>query len=333
MVSKSDLPLAVIDLIEHSIFTQFATVSAADVPIDTPTYCFPSDDLSHIGVATGLSYPAKAGRAGRNPKVGLLIEGLPGDPVVSIRGMAAVRDADLQANVERYIAETGFDLIGFGLSWEEARKAVWYWTRIIIEVTPERIMWWDNAEAMDGPPHVWNAPQGTDYPPSDASPPGKTSAPASWEQRTWQEMAQGALARGGPAHLTLCDADGFPLPVGMRACTLEGDRFQLVVPKGAPWSVNGKATLTFMGLETFVGDVSVENGITWMAVERALPELPLMKDPKEVLQPREEVKAQLLPRLDEETRRRGQPVPTIPEALPAPTRLALKRKARLAQMG
>lgn len=331
-MSKPDLPPSVIDVIERSVFTQFATVSTADVPIDTPTYCFPSDDLSHIGVATGLAYPAKAGRARRNPKVGLLLDGMPGEPVVSIRGMAAVRDADLQGNAERYIAETGVDMVSYGLPWDVARQAVWYWTRIIVEVAPERIMWWDNAEAMDAAPHVWNAPAGFAFPASDASPPGKTSPAAKWDQRPWQSMAEGALARGAPAHLTLCDADGFPLPIGVRSCELMGDRFRVDVPKGAPWSATGKATLTFQGLETFVGEAVSENGETWVLVERALPELPMMKDPKAVIQPPDDVKDKLLARLVEETARRGQPVPNIPQQVPAPTRIALRRKELIAQM-
>src|SRR2546425_751429 len=80
-----------------------------------------------------------------------LTEGLPGEPVVAIRGMAAVRDANLQANAERYVAETGFEMFSYGLSWSQAKHAVWYLTRIIIEVTPETFLWWDNADAMEEP--------------------------------------------------------------------------------------------------------------------------------------------------------------------------------------
>jgi len=323
------LPDHVKEALEGAAFTEYATVSAAGVPINTPTYVFPSDDLALLALATGLAYPAKAERARRNPRVGLLIEAGPGSAVVSIRGRAAVRDADLAANARRYISETGFEGISYGLPWSEASKAVWYWSRIIIEVTPEQVQWWDTPQAMDGKPHLWKASPSTVFPASDPAPAGKTSAPANWKQRPWPEIAADGFARGIAPHLTVCDDDGYPLPIRTRGCELVGDRFRLDMPGGAPWRAEGrKATLSFIGLETFVGTVTLEGGATWLTVERALPESPLMRDPKEVLQPSPDIKATLLRRLEEELGRRGQSIPRIPAELPAPTRLARLRFAR-----
>jgi hypothetical protein len=333
-MTMQDLPPAVVSVIENSIVSEFATVSAAGVPIDTPTYCFATDDLSAIGVATGLSYPAKAERARRNPKTGLLLEGMPGQPVVSIRGMAAVRDADLGGNAIRYLSETGFEGVSAAagnLAWAEAKKAVWYWTRIIIDVFPERIMWWDSAEAMDTPPHIWNAPR-QNWEASDPAPAGKVSAAPQWPQRPWQEIAEGAVGRGAPAHLTLLDPDGWPLPIRATACKLLGDTFRLSIPKAAPWRRSGKATLTFQGVETFVGDVTDEDGVMVLNIERALPQNPLVLDPAQVLQPSEAVRQQLMGRLQEETSRRGQPIPVLGDQPPAYTRLAQSRVARLREL-
>lgn len=322
----AQLPAHVRAAIERGTFADFATVSAAGVPIDTPTYYFPSDDLATIDIATGLAYPAKAERARRNPRVGVLIEGKPDEPVISIRGRAAVRDADFSANARRYLSETGYDRISFGVPWDVARQAVWYWTRLIVEIMPERIMWWDNFAACDGAPNVLQAPAGFAFPTSDPAPAGAASKPSAWPDRSWTEKAQGALGRGAPGHLTVCDADGYPLPIRARSIVLGEGGFRLKMPVGLPFALAGKATLTFQGIETFVGELSGEPDSLWLAVERALPELPMMKDPKEVFQPSENVRTSLLTRMEAELARRGSPKVEIPVELPAPTRLFQVRR-------
>lgn len=330
-MSMKDLPAPVVNVIENAFVSEFATVSAAGVPIDTPTYCFASDDLALIGVATGLSYPAKAERARRNPKVGLLVEGMPGEPVVSIRGMAAVRDANLQANAVRYVSETGYEAVAAAanVGWADAKKAVWYWTRIIIDILPEKVMWWDNADAMNASPHVWT-PSVKPAVKSDPAPSGKPSASSEWPQKSWQEVAAVAVARNAPAHLTLLDAEGWPLPIRARSCKLVDNKFVLDMPKGAPWQRSGKATLTFQGVETFVGEATEEKGAVCLTVERALPQHPLVLDPAQVLKPADDVRAKLLARLEEEAKRRGQSIPVMPDEPPALTRLAKARFERAA---
>jgi len=328
MSGLHELPEKVFKLIESGVVAEFATVSAAGIPIDTPTYYFPSDDMETLDLATGLPNPAKAERARRNPKVGLLIEGTPDEPIVVVRAHAAVRDSDIQSNAIRYLAETGYRGISHGITWEKARLAVTYWSRIIVENKPERIYWWDNLAALDGPPRDWNPAPGTIYPQSDPAPSGKMQ-PSAWPVRAWQDVAEDAVASGSASHLSVLDTDGYPLPMRARSFELVREGFRLVMPKGIPWKLQGKASLTFAGFRTFVGHATPENGAILLQVERSLPQHPSTLDTKQVLQPSEDTLAKARARLEYEAQRRGQSLPVIPLEPPPRTRIAMIRQARI----
>ncbi len=322
-----DLPGPVLDLMRSGSVASYATVSAAGVPIDTPVLYFPSEDLATFNLTTGLAYPVKAERARRNPRVGLLLEGGPGEPVVAIAGMAAVRDSDLQANVLRYLAESAHTLPQ-NPDWALARQAVWYWTRIIVEVSPARVLWWDNPAAMDQPPHCWQAPADTIYPASDPAPPGKVSQPASWDQPPWPDLAAQAISRGAKCHLSLIDAELFSLPMPVRRAEATRQGFALDLPRGMPGLREGKACLTFGGVETFIGELSGDT----LQVERALPLLPMTQNAMQLWQPTDDTRAQLMRRLGEELARRGQPIPVIPQDRPPPSPGYQRRMARMKAM-
>ena len=118
-----------------------------------------------MDVSTGLTYPSKAERARRNPKVALLFSDPVGTrlskpPVVLVQGLAAVRDADLQANTDRYlrlskkkVPEAYAGMPAFLLT-----RMTWYFVRIWIQVTPLRILWWPDGDT-DRQPECWEAPQ------------------------------------------------------------------------------------------------------------------------------------------------------------------------------
>jgi hypothetical protein len=322
-----ELPGQVVELMQSGHITEFATVSAAGVPIDTPVLYFPSERLRSFDLATGLSYPAKAERARRNPKVGLLIEGGPAEPVISIAGIAAVRDSDLQANVHRYLSEAGYMLPG-DPDWALARKAVWYWTRIIVEVTPARVLWWDSSQHMNCSPRCWNASGDTLYPQSDPAPPGAPSTAPHWERQGWPTLARQALSRGASAHLSLIDSEGFPLSIRTRKIASNEQGFTLDLPSGVPWIRAGMASLTFQGIETFIGEVTQSGAQLRMRVDRALPVFPMTSDTTELWEPSPDTYAGLMRRLRHETQRRGQPIPDIPIERPPPTEGYMRRMAR-----
>jgi hypothetical protein len=332
MTIQDEIPDHVVELMRSGILAEFATISTAGVPIDTPVLYFPSKGLRTFDLTTGLSYPAKAERARKNPKVGLLIEGSSNEPVISIAGMAAVRDSDLQANTGRYISEASYTL-PFNPDWALARKAIWYWTRMLVEVTPARVLWWGNAAAMDESPQRWDAPANCIYPQSDPAPPGKVSDPSNWQPQPWRELVERAMARPGGGHLTVIDSEGYPLPVRCRNVTPIAEGFTMELPKGLPWSVTGKATLTFRGFETFVGEVKTHDGLTILHVARALPALPTALDMAQLWEPTPNTYNELIARLHHETQRRGQPIPTIPTERPAPTEYYKLRMDRFKTYG
>jgi hypothetical protein len=311
------LPPEALQLIRTRVSAEFATVSAAGVPIDTPTFFFPNAQLTTLDIGTGVSYPAKAERARRNPRVGMLVEGEAGQPVIAIAGYAAVHDADIRANVERYLAETIFspNVDPAVVPWEVTQQRLYYVTRIIVAVAPAHVRWWPSRSAMDDPPQEWRAPPDTVFPQSDPAPAGQTSKAPAWPQSPWPELADQALASGMPAHLTLLDGEGFPLPIRVRNGQRHRDGFQMVVPRAAPWS-EGKATLSFVGKEVFVGSARKEGTATVFNIERALPILPMMASREGISAADQDA---LNARLAEEMQRRGQPLPKVPDIPPSPT--------------
>ena len=87
-------------MFERAITCEYASLTRAGSPVTAPItpYIGASGTLD---VSTGLTYPAKAERARRNPRVALLFAdtigaGAGDGPVVLVQGYAAVRDGDLQ---------------------------------------------------------------------------------------------------------------------------------------------------------------------------------------------------------------------------------------------
>ena len=328
------LPSDIAQLIASTMFCEFGTISAQGVPIDTPLLCFADPNSRSIDVGTGLAYPAKAERARRNPKVGLLLESGPDLPVISIGALATVLDADIQANAERYISEViaYFDSFSAGNPWSVAREAVWYWARIFILATPRKVLWWRSPSAMNEPPQRWDAPATFEYPQSDPPPQAPASPAAKWPTREWRERAQEVLAQNMTGHLTLIDDEGYPLPIRTQSAELIADGLLVDVPKGAPWRVQGKASLCFSGLATFVGIVNADAGRARFTVERMLPDLPLVLDPREIWRPSDAIRKSLVTRLEHELARRGLPLPKIPVEPPAPTPGSLARAKLMQRM-
>ena len=148
-------------LFKRAITTEYASLTARGAPLTYPVTPYLAEDGATIDVSTGLTYPSKAERARRNPKVSLLFSDLVGTrlskpPVVLVQGLAAVRDADLQANTDRYlrqslqkVPEAYAGMPAFLLT-----RMPWYFVRIWVQVTPLRILWWPAGD-LDRQPECW----------------------------------------------------------------------------------------------------------------------------------------------------------------------------------
>jgi len=324
---KGSLPDEVADLLLATSFAEFATLTAHGVPIDTPLLSFPDEDLSKIVMATGLSYPVKAERARRNPKVGLLYWPLrPGEPVVQVVGLAAVRDRDIQQNLLKYLAETVH--IAPETPWAVRRQAIWYWARILIEIHPTQVLWWDGPDALDRAPGRWDAPADAAFPLSDPAPAGHPAPAPKWPAPDWRAAAKIDIEAAYPAYVSLVDDDGFPRVSPARDVRLVGDGLSFDLPAGMPGRRDGPASLTYFGRDTFVGTASADGPRVRLAVERALPILPFTGGTASPWDPTPEVKAQLMARLEAELARRGLPLPVAPEDPPVQGPGARRRAER-----
>ncbi|MFI6738607.1 pyridoxamine 5'-phosphate oxidase family protein [Nonomuraea sp. NPDC050451] len=94
------LPAEVRQVFERSFVCEYTSLTRAGRPVTWPVTPYAGRDGT-LDVTTGLSYPDKAERARRDPRVALLYSdpagsGLDRPPVVLVQGRAAVRDADLR---------------------------------------------------------------------------------------------------------------------------------------------------------------------------------------------------------------------------------------------
>jgi hypothetical protein len=321
-------PEELLPLFERAITVEYASLTKAGAPITYPLTPYVGEDGRTLDVSTGLTYPAKAERARRNPKVALLYSdplgsGLDGAPVALIRGMATVRDSDLQANTDRYVRLSMAKLPDTykGQPRFLLRSVAWYYARIWIQVTPTHVLWWPEGR-LDEPPLEWSAPEHTNAPASDPAPPGKQ--PASWvdQPSDWRAAAERAMRELPFRDLTFVGADGFPVCLPVTEISLEAEGFRLNVPRLADATPEGPACLTFHAHDAgfsyqenrvLVGHVSPrEDGTLVLEAERLLGDWSISENKLSFMFDFMFRKGrQLRPRLKAESARRGQSIPKV----------------------
>jgi len=224
-------------LAQRALVCEYATLTGDGRPVTWPVTPYLGEDGSTVDVSTGLTYPAKAERARREPRVALLFsstsdEELPDAPTVMVQGLATVRDAALQANTDRYLRESLAKLPQAykGLPPFLLRRLDWYLARVWVQVTPLRILSWPSGQ-LDREPDRWDAPAGTAAPPSDPAPRGPSLPSRSASPADWRPFADRADRLGVPV-LTVVDADGWPLPMRCQGAERTADGYLLVPPIG-----------------------------------------------------------------------------------------------------
>jgi hypothetical protein len=309
---------------------EFATTKSDGTPVTVPLGTFSGEQPRTIAISARLGFPMKAERARRNPKVCLLYSDPDGSPLeepplILVYGAATVRDADLQANLDRHVKEQKArnqmlkKMPHFMLRWMSG-----FLSTIWIEVTPVKIVWWPEAN-LEKPPQQWVAPAGTSAPLSDPPPEGpvqlhKAVAPPPPD---WRTGLADSISRLGTPVLTAVDSDGYPVPFRVLDYSLEAGGARLDLSPAMPAEANGRACLTFHRLQVtngtmtsnentaFIGDVATEGRTALFHVERQLPSLNAkLEGLGDMLHTIRVIRASRK-RVAIEAARRGQPVPKI----------------------
>ncbi|NYJ07144.1 hemerythrin [Petropleomorpha daqingensis] len=321
-----DWPGDLAELARRSLVAEYASLTRDGRPITWPVTPYRGEDTGTVDVTTGLTYPAKAERARRDPRVAVLFSAgsTPGPadpPMVLVQGLATVRDADLQANLDRYVHDSLIKLPGAyqGSPRWALRRSAWYFARVYVQLTPLRITSWPGGR-LDEQPEVWTAPEGTTAPPSDPAPTGPALGTA-WAKpaRDWRPFAERAGRLGAPV-LTVAGADGWPLPVRCQESERTADGFLVRPPAGIAIG-SGPACLTAHSHEeSFTGQENVvlvgtaeptDDGRVHVRIDRALTDWSitgsrLAKTAGFLAKGRD-----LRKRVAAESARRGQPAPRV----------------------
>lgn len=323
---RSPWPSPLTPVFARFLTTEFATLTRAGAPITWPVT--PYVGAGTIDVTAGLAYPSKAERARHDPRVALLFSwpagsGLRQPDTVLVQGLATVRDADLQSNVDRYL-EVAFDKVPDAYAGVPPivleRLMDWYWPRVWVHVTPVRIAWWPAGD-LSRTPLTWSAPAGTSAPASDPAPRGESAGV--WTAPIPDVAARlgGALELGAPV-LTTTDAHGWPLPLRTRAVRRVGaTRLEVQLPAGTTVEV-GPVCVTFhdhperfdrQRNAVLVGtaEPTAQPGVVVVSVDRALGDFSLPGSPVARARGLLRTRRVLRPRVRLEAARRGQPIPVV----------------------
>jgi hypothetical protein len=150
------LPPEVQDVFEQFRTCELSTLARDGTPITWPTLPFWRSGEHRFLITTSIALARKALNVRRNPRVSLLFSdptasGLENPPAVLVQG-----DAEAPDEIETSVAGFAEELRKV-YRWQPASRAYgsnpltrrfmdWYFMRLMIHVTPRRILWWPGAD-------------------------------------------------------------------------------------------------------------------------------------------------------------------------------------------
>lgn len=151
-----DLPPEVESVFREFRTCEMSTLARDGSPITWPTLPFWYPDEGRFLITTSIGLPHKAFNVRRNPRVSLLFSdstasGLTDPPVVLVQGDAEAPDV-VETSVEGFEGELREvfrrqPASGFYSSNPLTRYLFdWYYMRLMIHVTPRRILWWPGGD-------------------------------------------------------------------------------------------------------------------------------------------------------------------------------------------
>jgi hypothetical protein len=157
-----DLPPDVRAVIREFRTCEFTTIAKDGTPIAWPTVPFYNQERGIFLVTTSIALAQKALNVRRNPRVSMLFSdptasGLANPPMVLIQGNAVAPDR-IETEIGPEFAEGLAQLLrrqpagGFYSSnWLTRYLFDWYYMRLLIEITPLRVSWWERGNLAAAP--------------------------------------------------------------------------------------------------------------------------------------------------------------------------------------
>lgn len=167
MLTPARVPDSVSRRLHAATIAEYAYLTPGGEPLCWPVTPFWDPARGVLGISVGLAYPNKAHCARLHPKVSAMFCGIRREPGggagaghLVLHGEAAVLDADLQANTDRYIREMRARFLSARVALNPVCLPMldFYLPRLWIEVTPAAVLTGGDTEAVatgaepDGPP-------------------------------------------------------------------------------------------------------------------------------------------------------------------------------------